>query len=53
MIENILAIVFLWTLLGLIYFCNDVIRSKSGPDSWTETVILILLWPLRALGILK
>lgn len=50
---HILGVMFLWLLMGLVYFCNDVIRSKSGPDSWSETIILIAFWPLRVIGVLK
>lgn len=53
MIGDVIACVFVWLLMGVIYFCNDVIHSRHGPDSWWETFVLIVFWPLRVIGVLK
>lgn len=54
MIATVLGGVFLWLVMGLVYFVHDMMKSRAGPDAGClGTLILIAFWPLRIIGILK
>lgn len=54
MIASVFGGLFLWFLIGVIVFCRQMMIDRAGPGAGCLlTLLLIVGWPLRLLGIFK